>query len=281
MQLLSTKKRTSGLTAIATTTIILGVAFETFAADVTHQVVPEPTFDNSRLDPNPVDSKWGFVVGAGALYEPEYEGGSDFKVTPIPAVIITYDDWLMIDPRGLSLKVYDHEGFSLAGKIGFEVGRDEDDADRLNGLGDIDFAGTVGAKVAYQWDAMEIYAQVDQTIDGSESLIGNFGVEYSVAVTEKLFVGAGVAATVANEKHMDAYFGVSAAQSATSGLREYEAEAGVKRVDFTASATYMLTQNWLVQGEVGLGVLVGDAADSPIVEKELQPSVMAVIGYKF
>jgi outer membrane protein len=149
------------------------------------------------------------------------------------------------------------------------------------GPGDIDFAATVGAKAAYKWEALEIYAEVDQTIDGSESLIGTFGAEYSAAVTERFLVSAGVSATIANDKHMQSYFGVTAAQSTASGLSEYKAEAGLKGVDFTASATYMVTENWLVRGEAGVGVLLGDAADSPIVEEKVQPSFMAVAGYKF
>jgi outer membrane scaffolding protein for murein synthesis (MipA/OmpV family) len=251
------------------------------AADAVSEQVPEPAFDNSRFDQQQTEPKWGLIVGAGAMYQPEYEGSGDFKVSPVPAIIITYSDWLRIDPRGVSVTVLEHNGFSLAGKVGYEMGRDEDDGDRLKGLGDIDFAATVGAKAAYKWQALEFYAEVDQTIDGSESLIGKFGAEYTAPVTERLLVSAGISATVANDKHMQSYFGVTAAQSAASGLREYEAEAGLKRVDFTASATYMLTENWLLRGETGLGVLVGDAADSPIVEEKLQPSFMAVIGYKF
>ena len=80
---------------------------------------------------------------------------------------------------------------------------------------------------------------------------------------------------------MEAYFGVNATQSARSGLPEYKAEAGLKRVDLSASATYILTDKWLLRGEAGVGVLTGDAADSPIVEQDVQPSVSLFVGYRF
>jgi outer membrane scaffolding protein for murein synthesis (MipA/OmpV family) len=280
MQPLNTKNQFARLSAIGTTLAMMVFSSDARAADATDQA-PDPTFDDTRFEPQQAEPKWGLIIGAGAMYAPEYEGSGDFKVTPIPAVIITYSDWLTIDPRGVSVTVLEHNGFSLAGKVGYEMGRDEDDGDRLRGLGDIDFAATVGAKAAYKWEGLEIYAELDQTIDGSESLIGTVGAEYTAPVNERFFVGAGLSATVANDKHMQSYFGVTAAQSTSSGLREYEPDAGLKRVDFTASATYMVTKNWLVRGEAGLGVLVGDAADSPIVEEELQPSFMAVVGYKF
>ena len=44
---------------------------------------------------------------------------------------------------------------------------------------------------------------------------------------------------------------------------------------------YMLTKNWLVRGEAGVGFLTGDAADSPIVEEKFQPSASIFVGYKF
>lgn len=259
----------------------LAVLPESRAADAASENDPGPAFDNARFEPSPAAPAWSLVIGAGAIYAPEYEGSAGLKVSPLPAIIFTYGDWLTIDPSGISVTAFEHEGFSLTGKVGYELGRDEDDADRLKGLGDIDFAATIGAKAAYRWEAFEFYAEVDQTTGGSESLVGKFGAEYTAPVTERFFVSAGISGTLANGKHMQSFFGVTAAQSVASGLREFKAEAALKRVDFSASATYMVTENWLMRGEAGVGMLLGDAADSPIVEKELQPSFMAVLGYKF
>jgi outer membrane scaffolding protein for murein synthesis (MipA/OmpV family) len=55
----------------------------------------------------------------------------------------------------------------------------------------------------------------------------------------------------------------------------------LKRADFSISATYMLDANWMVRGEAGLGILLGDAADSPIVVDKVQPSGMLLVGYRF
>jgi outer membrane protein len=250
------------------------------AADAVEQA-PEPQFDASRFEAEPKQRDWTLILGAGGIYEPTYEGGDDFEVTPVPFVVFTYGKWLEIDPRGVTVTPFEKNGFSVSGKVGYEMGRDEDDDDRLRGLGDIDFAATVGAKIAYEWQGLEVYAAVDQTIDGSESLLGTFGVEYTAPVTERFFVGAEAKATIANDKHMKAYFGVNSQQAAASGLSEYKAEAGLKRVDVSVNATYALTQNWLVRGEAGVGFLTGDAADSPIVKEKTQPSASLFVGYKF
>lgn len=266
----------------------LSAAFATFsvpyafAADPSAvEVAPEAPFDNSRFDKEPKERNWSLIVGGGGIYEPTYEGGDKFEVSPVPFIVFTWGDWLEIDPRGVTITPFEQNGFSLSGKVGYETGRDEKDDNRLRGLGDIDFAATVGAKIAYEWRGLEIYASVDQTIDGSESLIGTFGVEYMAPVTERLFLGAGAKAIIANDKHMQAYFGVNAQQSAASGLPEYKTEAGLKRVDVSVSAMYMLSENWLVRGEAGAGFLTGDAADSPVVKEKTQPSASLFVGYKF
>ena len=80
---------------------------------------------------------------------------------------------------------------------------------------------------------------------------------------------------------MESYFGVTAAQSARSGLKQYEAGAGLKRFDIEASVTYMASEHWMIQGQAGVGFLTGDAKDSPIVQEEVQPSAMLLVGYKF
>lgn len=261
---------------------LAGLVSKASAADQTGpNDTPEPPFDGRRFDNTKPKHDWSLIVGAGALYEPKYEGSDEFEVSPIPFVVFTYGDWLEIDPRGVSVTAYKANGFSVSGNVGYETGRKHDDGDRLKELGDIDFAATVGAKVAYEWGPVELYASVDQTINGSESLIGKVGVEYSAPVTERLMIGAKAEATIANDKHMQTYFGINAAQAARSGLTEYKAQAGLKRVDVSASATYALSEHWLVRGEAGVGVLTGDAADSPIVEKKVQPSISAFVGYKF
>lgn len=267
---------------LCATFLLVSTASVTNAADANlAEQSPEPPFDQERFNNGKPERNWSLIVGAGASYGPEYEGSDEFEVSPIPVFVFNYGEWLEINPGGVAITAYERDGFALAATVGYESGRDEDDGDRLKGLGDIDFAATVGAKASYTWSGVEFYASVDQTIDGSESLIGKFGAEYSAPVTARLILGAGVEAVIANDKHMEAYFGVNAAQAARSGLREYKAEAGFKSVEVSASATYMLSEHWLVRGETSLGILTGDAADSPIVEEKLQPSASLFVGYKF
>ncbi|MDE1993513.1 MAG: MipA/OmpV family protein [Rhizobiaceae bacterium] len=225
-------------------------------------------------------SDWHFVVGAGAMYGPTYEGSKEMKVTPVPFISATPLDRVHVDPSGITLDAFTMNGFTLGLKGGYDLGRKQSDGDRLHGLGDIDAAGVVGARASYQFGSARIYADIDRMIGGSDGLQGKIGADLTEQYDKFLF-SAGASATLADDKYMQSYFGVTEAQSERSSLAAYDAKGGLKRFDVDTSVTYMATKNWLIRGQAGVGFLAGDAKDSPIVERYVQPSAMLVVGYKF
>ena len=250
-------------------------------AEDTSAIPPVQNFDTGRF--GGVRQRlagWNVVVGAGAMYAPKFEGSDEFEVSPFPMISATFGERVSVDPSGVTVDVLQSDGFKLSVKGGYEMGRKEDDSDHLRGLGDIDAGGVIGGQVSYAFGPADIYASVDKTFGGSEGLVGKVGANVSHQYDRFIF-SAGASATIADDNHMESYFGVSAAQSARSGFNEYEASAGLKRVDVEASVTYMASENWLIRGQVGVGLLTGDAADSPIVQDDIQPSGMLMVGYKF
>jgi len=227
-------------------------------------------------------SDWNVMVGAGVMYAPKFEGSNEFELVPVPLISATLGDRGSIDPDGLHVDVFDSNGFKVGVKGGYEFGggRKESDSSHLRGLGNIDAGAVVGTHLSYETGPVEFYASVDKTISGSEGLLGQVGANVSHNYN-RFILSAGASATFADDKHMKSYFGVTAAQSARSGLRQHQAGAGLKRFDVEASVTYMATDNWVVRGEAGVGFLTGDAKSSPIVQDHVQPSAMLILGYKF
>jgi outer membrane protein len=223
---------------------------------------------------------WDVTLGGGAIYLPEYEGSGEFKVLPFPIFSASFRDTVHIDSTGVILDLYQQDGFRAGLKGGYELGRKEDDSDYLHGFGDVDPGAVIGGVISYERGPFEVYAELDKTVGGSDGLTARIGATVSHRYERFVFSGD-VSATWADEKHMAAYFSIAPDQSARSGLPEYEAETGIKRVDLKASATYMLTDNWFVTGSAGTGVLIGDAKDSPIVRDEIQPFGMLGLGYRF
>ena len=67
-------------------------------------------------------------------------------------------------------------------------------------------------------------------------------------------------------------------------MRRYQPEGGVKDIGLTLDLDYSLTENWIVTSRAGYKRLLGDAADSPLVEDRgsaNQFSVGLSLGYRF
>lgn len=261
--------------------------FQAHAADLygseAAAIPPSQNFDQGRFGSMRQKlSDWDVMIGVGAIYAPKFEGSKDFEIVPIPMISATFGDRVTIDPGGVSIDVLKSNGFKISVTGGYDMGggRDEDDSSHLRGLGDIDAGAVVGTRFSYETGPMEFYASIDKTIGGSDGLLGQVGANISHH-HDRFILSAGASATFADDNHMKSYFGVTAAQSARSGLRQYESSAGLKRFDVEASVTYMASEHWLIRGQAGVGFLTGDAKDSPIVQEDVQPSAMLMVGYKF
>jgi len=118
----------------------------------------------------------------------------------------------------------------------------------------------------------------------------HFGLEYETDVTNEtnadtfsLYVGNKFAlsprttldltgrTTWADGDYMRAYFGVSDIQAARTGYGRFDANSGIADVGLDARLNWALTDHWLLFGSVGYSRLTGDAANSPIVDKEGSP----------
>ncbi|MGB0697104.1 MAG: MipA/OmpV family protein [Rhodospirillaceae bacterium] len=227
------------------------------------------------------ESDWSLSLGGGFLVYPKYQGSDEVDILPLPFFFATYQDWLRLSPLGLDVDIVRWEGLTLTGKAGWEFGRSEDDSDDLNGLGDIDFGGTLGLEAKYRYGPAAVFAGFKQTIGGSEGLTGNVGASLGYRFAPNFGVTGKVATIFADNDYMDAYFGVNRVQSVRSGLAVYDPGAGLKEVEMSLTANYGITENWFVRAETKLGILTGDAADSPIVKQELQPTFSAFISYRF
>jgi outer membrane protein len=223
---------------------------------------------------------WQLTMGAGAIYMPEYEGSDKFKINALPLFSAQYGERVHIDITGVTVDVFKYDGFRVGVKGGYETGRKEDDSDHLRGLGDIDAGGVLGGVISYGKGPFEVYANLNKTIGGSEGLTGAVGAKASYRY-ERFIFSADMSGTWADDNHMQSYFGITSAQALQSGLSEYDAKAGFKRIDVKASITYMMTENWLVTGAAGAGFLMGDAKDSPIVKDDVQPFALLGLSYRF
>lgn len=222
----------------------------------------------TSVSPTPA-SDWAFELGAIGVFRPDYEGSNDYEVSPFPLVGVSWKDTISLSTRdGLQGKVRLGGGFSVTGGLGFWLGREEDDNDALRGLGDLSGNAIATLGLDYQWQRFQLGAKLAQDLGGDrEGLTMTLRAGYALPVTDRFGLRLGASTTWASDDYMQAMFGIDAGQSARSGYRRYEAGAGFKDVKLSLDANYKLTGSVSLIGTASAGRLLGDAADSPIVDQ--------------
>jgi outer membrane scaffolding protein for murein synthesis (MipA/OmpV family) len=116
--------------------------------------------------------------------------------------------------------------------------------------------------------------------DGS-GLVVDLGAAYSTRIAAPWRLGVGAGVSVANADHMQSFFGVTAAQAATSGYPAYTPEAGLRNGKVNLSLTYLASSRVSVTAGVSANTLLGDAADSPLVRKKTSINGLLAAAYAF
>ena len=130
--------------------------------------------------------------------------------------------------------------------------------------------------------ALELDGLADALHGNGYTLTPRF--RFRTPVSEKLLFEASAAGTYASGDYMENFFGVTPGDAKRSGLHVYDANSGFKDVAFSASLTYALTEHWSLTGLGSFERLLGDAADSPIVDHrgaKDQGVGALLLGYRF
>src|SRR3546814_10725153 len=100
-------------------------------------------------------------------------------------------------------------------------------------------------------------------------------------VQRVLFRSPTVGTSWANGKHMNRYFGIDAGEALASGLPLYRAGSGFKDVSCLVTASYRLDAHWRLRAIGGVPRLLGDAADSPLIDLRWPPSAFMSVADTF
>jgi outer membrane protein len=238
-----------------------------------------PAHAQNVLPPSPGADGTDIVLelGGGGAVAPAYEGADDYLLSPWPIVSLHYLRLPYFGEFGGGPAT----GFSFAPSFRYVAKRDADDYDDLEGLDDVDAAFELGATVGYRYDMFRGFATLRQGLGGHHGLIGEIGLDAIAAPTPKLEVSLGPRLGFASEDYLDTYLGVTAAESAASGLREFDPDGGLKGIGIEANLRYALSPRWSLVGNAGYERLIGDAADSPITNVGSENQFTAGLGLTY
>lgn len=185
--------------------------------------------------------------------------------------------------RGLGIDLGSSEHVKLSLGLRFDGGRRESTSDKLQGLGSV--KSTVRARLGLRYRFDEHWqANVAWSVDAFGRGGGHFG-EMSLQREQRWSPdttwAAGAAICLAGDRYLQTWFGVTPAQSLSSGYPIYEPGAGARDATLYANLRSQLAPRWLLLGGVSASRLLGPAADSPLVRQASSVAVNGGLAYSF
>ncbi|MBV9954346.1 MAG: MipA/OmpV family protein [Pseudolabrys sp.] len=251
--------------------------------------LPQAASQPSLLSPKPMTSpEWTITLGIEARYLPTYEGNDRYHWAPFPVVNIRRAGTIrpFQSPRdGFSFSLFNTAGVQFGVTAKFKMPRRAGDDPDLAGLGNVGFVFEPGLFAEYwptQW--LRTRAELRQGIGGHRGLTGDLSADVVVPVTKQLTLSGGPRLVYGTAEAFNPYFGVTAAQSATSGLPIYSTTGGIKAYGAGFQARYEWNERWATHAFVEYDRLVGSVANSPLVRLRGDPDqfqVGAGVTYSF
>lgn len=250
-------------------TLKQSLAIAAGAAAITAAFLLAPTDAHAQESADGGD--WNVVLGAGAIYAPDFEGSKDNEVLPFPYISVGYKDIAYL--RGpeigvniIRIKPSENTKISVGPIARYRRDRTEKRNDALIGLGKVDASIEIGGAARFDvgpaWLEMSLAKDV---AGGHDGLVGTATGGADFDLSDDLSLSLSATTTWADDKYMQTYFGVTPAQAARSRLPVYTAGQGIKDVGANIGLNYRLTDHWMIAATGGYTRLLGDAKDAPLV----------------
>lgn len=245
--------------------------------------------DASSITERPIATR-SVSVGGAVIFSPKYEGSDEFDVTGIPLIFPQFGEGSLANrltiygADDVRFRLFNFGGFEFGPLAGYKFEREEDDGDLLGGLSDIDGGLLIGAYAGYRLDALLLDVAYATKVTGDdEGYLIRVGLSAELPVTDRFKLIGRVGANYADDNYMQTNFGITAAQATTSTalLGVYTPEAGFKDAYVQLGARIELTDRITLMPRLRYSRLLGDAADSPVVETEDQLSGSLGVTYRF
>lgn len=253
------RRRWRGLAAVA---LVLAPA-HAFALVPVLAPAPETSFVEDLFS----WSKYKIRVGPGALYSPDYEGSSRYRLHFVPVVDLQWKQLASIHEKSLRIYLVHKPWLRLGPIVSYASGRRESDNPHLRGLGDVGIGMEVGGF------AESVVGPVAVRLDMQKEVVGGHGGWISHVEVGSVFfenetwsLAAGARMSIAGQNYMNSFFGITPAQSAASGLPAFHAGSGVKDIGVGLLTNYAINDSWALGSVLGCARLRGDAAKSPLVK---------------
>ncbi len=231
---------------------------------------------------------WKVSLGLGIAGRPEYPGSGKIRVSPFPAIDVTYLDRVFASTTE-GLGVYAWRSPSL--QVGASVNVSDDTRYHgknaiLRGLPKIKPGGVASVFVRYQIGAFTLNADVRERFGYANGVSADVGANYRFRVGPNWSFAVGPSLTIASAKLNNAFFGVTASDAARAAefgnvILPYRPGGGIRNISFNISSNYEWNDHWGVASRLDLATIVGRDGHSPITKQRFQPSLGSFVYYRF
>lgn len=218
---------------------------------------------------------WSVSVGLAPVFGPIYTGADDYGLSVFPDLRVSYGDRFFASvPDGVGFRLFNQPGLRAGPIARLRFGRNEDsggspflitgETDDLAGLGDIGVAVELGAFAEIGSGRWRARAELRQGVGAHDGIVGDLSASH-IRRFGKTTVIAGPRVAFGGGDFVNVYYGIDAAQSARSGIRQYDAGGGLVSWGLGATAVRPLNARVTATLFAGYDRIAGDAARSPLV----------------
>ncbi len=246
-------------------------------------VNPAETPAEQAATPSGPAEGWTLNAGPGVYVAPRYPGAAKSLAFPVIYQDIDYSGRFF--SRGFDfLGVYAINNAVLQAGADLQLDptwRHASDDARLHGLPNVNPALRARGFAQATVSLATLSVDLGQDISGQgQGLIAN-GDLYFSAPLGSWMLSAGPGLTWTNNRYMQTFFGVTAGQSAASGLPVHTVQSGVREWHANLAATGKLTERWSAVVSLTFARLVGDAGSSPVTASRRQLTSVLAVTYAF
>ena len=240
-------------------------------------VASRPAFAQTTGSAIEVPGVRNFVAAAVGVV-PDYLGSDDYTIGVAPAALIKFGDserYVRLVVTNLKVNLLDISTWSFGPALNYRLGRSDVDDNAVDKMRDIDGTVEVGAFGGWTWVGQDdprhrfsVGTEVLYDVGGEhDGYLISGSVRYFKPVLRSLTLTIGTSLTYGSGDYMDTYFGVNAGNVGSSGLSAFKADSGLRDVRVPLMAIFSFSESWHMSGGVVYSRLLGDAADSPVVNK--------------
>jgi outer membrane scaffolding protein for murein synthesis (MipA/OmpV family) len=210
------------------------------------------------------------TLSLSARASPEFPGAKTLLIAPIPSVTLRHVGEpipFAAPDQSVGLGLLGHrDGFDF-GPVG-TVRFKRDDEHVGAPVGDVGFTVEAGAFVqTWVGPNLRLRAEGRRGFGGHHGWLGDLSADVVVRDDDRTIFSIGPRLRLADDRFENAYFGISPAASARTGIPVYRPRGGLYEVGAVTSIVHQLSPRWGVTAFAGYNRLMRDAGASPIVRR--------------